>query len=139
MEKLRSMERPIAAAVTRTILRIPTTNGKPIQLDVSDDSTDREYLALLPPNSQAPAVIYRRDGDGWLVTALMDRDKYRAYRQAERTGLLDDPVVRFAAAAALVAAGIGIIVGSRAGQGSGTGAAPTGAAHTGAAPTGAAR
>jgi hypothetical protein len=122
MEKLRSMDRPEAATVTRTILRIPKAKGKPIQLDVPNDPADREYLALLPTNPEAPVVIYRRDGDGWLVTALMDRDKYRAYRQAERTGLLDDPVVRFAAAAALVAAGIGILAGSRAGQGSNTGA-----------------
>ena len=120
LRKLRSMERQVAAAVTRTILRIPQDTGKPIRLDVPDDPPGREYLALLPDLQEAPAVIYRRENPGWLVTALMDRDKYRAYRQAEQKGLLDDPVVRFAATAALVAAGI-YLAGRALGQGSGGG------------------
>jgi hypothetical protein len=103
MRRLRSTEPAVAAEITRTVLRIPRENGTLIRLDVPNDPPGRSYFALAPEDTLAPVVIYRRDGDKFLVTALMDREKYSAYRQVEQQGLLDDPVVKLAAAGGLVA------------------------------------
>jgi hypothetical protein len=98
-----------ARAVDEAIRQIPNGAGNPVRVDVPDAPTDREYRAIVPADAGAPVVFYRSlaanpDG-GWLVTALMDQDKYEDYRRAERSGLLDTPLVREAASAAATAAG----------------------------------
>ena len=59
-------------------------------------------------------MIYRQAAGGtWLVAALLDRDKYRLYRQAEQAKLLHDPAFRALIMGALGLVGIYLL--SRAG------------------------
>jgi hypothetical protein len=100
--KMRELDASTAAAVARTILRIPSASGVPIPLDVPGDPPGTVYQALIPGGA-APVVIYRESLPGeagkWRVTALMDIGAYRAYSN----GLADDTVVQ--GVAAIVAAG----------------------------------
>ena len=103
VDKMRELDASAAAAVARTILRIPSASGEPIPLDVPGDPPGTVYWALDPGTSGAPVVIYREslpgEGGKWRVTALMDPAAYRAYSN----GLADDTVVQ--GVAAIVAAG----------------------------------
>jgi hypothetical protein len=103
VDKMRELDASAAAAVARTILRIPHASGVPIPLDVPGDPPGTVYRALDPGTSGAPVVIYREALPGeegkWRVTALMDPAAYRAYSN----GLADDTVVQ--GVAAIVAAG----------------------------------
>jgi hypothetical protein len=103
VDKMRELDASAAAAVARTILRIPSASGEPIPLDVPGDPPGTVYRALDPGTSGAPVVIYREALPGeegkWRVTALMDPAAYRAYSN----GLADDTVVQ--GVAAIVAAG----------------------------------
>lgn len=96
-----------AAAVARAIASVGKDQGTPIRIDLPGGSRSRGYKALAPSDPEAPVVIYRRaTGGTWLVAALLDRDKYRLYRQAERANLLDDPVFRALIMGALSAFGL---------------------------------
>jgi hypothetical protein len=103
VDKMRELDAAAAAAVARTILRIPSARGEPIPLHVPGDPPGTVYWALDPGTSGAPVVIYRKslpsEEGKWRVTALMDPAAYRAYSN----GLADDTVVQGVAAA--VAAG----------------------------------
>ena len=103
VDKMRELDASAAAAVARTILRIPSASGVPIPLDVPGDPPGTVYRALDPGTSGAPVVIYREALPGeegkWRVTALMDPAAYRAYSN----GLAEDTVVQ--GVAAIVAAG----------------------------------
>ncbi len=103
VDKMRELDPGAAAAVARTILRIPSARGEPIPLHVPGDPPGTVYWALDPGTSGAPVVIYREalpsEEGKWRVTALMDPGAYRAYSN----GLADDPVVQ--GVAAIVAAG----------------------------------
>ena len=103
-EKLRAMRaaNPQAARSVDNVisyLNLEAT-GEPVRLDIPGAPPDPEYRALVPARHDAPVVIYRplRPEDGvdgrWLVTALINRDTYVAYRQAERQGILENPAVR---------------------------------------------
>jgi hypothetical protein len=56
------------------------------------------YTVIEPAGDKSPVVIYRelddREGGGYLVTAIVDRDEYDGYRRAERQGALDTPLAR---------------------------------------------
>ena len=103
VDKMRELDAGAAAAVARTILRIPSARGEPIPLHVPGDPPGTVYWALDPGTSGAPVVIYREalpsEEGKWRVTALMDPAAYRAYSN----GLADDTVVQ--GVAAIVAAG----------------------------------
>lgn len=103
VSKMRELDASAAAAVARTILRIPSASGVPIPLNVPGDPPGTVYWALDPGTSGAPVVIYRESLPGeegkWRVTALMDPAAYRAYSN----GLAEDTVVQ--GVAAIVAAG----------------------------------
>jgi hypothetical protein len=103
VDKMRELDASAAAAVARTILRIPHASGAPIPLDVPGDPPGTVYWALDPGTSGAPVVIYREsqpgEGGKWRVAALMDPAAYRAYSN----GLAEDTLVR--GVAAIVAAG----------------------------------
>jgi hypothetical protein len=103
VDKIRELDPSAAAAVARTIMRIPNARGEPIPLHVPGDPPGTVYWALDPGTSGAPVVIYRQalpsEEGKWRVTALMDPAAYRAYSN----GLADDTVVQGVAAA--VAAG----------------------------------
>ena len=103
VDKMRELDASAAAAVARTILRIPSASGEPIPLDVPGDPPGTVYWALDPGTSGAPVVIYREalpsEEGKWRVTALMDPAAYRAYSN----GLAEDTLVR--GVAAIVAAG----------------------------------
>lgn len=94
VDRMHQLEPGVAAAVARTILRIPDAAGVPIPLNVPGDPPGTVYWALSPDTGGAPVVIYRKALPGedgrWRVTTLMDPAAYRAYSN----GLADDPVVQ---------------------------------------------
>jgi len=94
VDKMHQLDRGVAAAVARTILRVPDAAGVPIPLNVPGDPAGTVYWALSPGTGGAPVVIYRKvlpGEDGrWRVTTLMDPAAYRAYSN----GLANDPVVQ---------------------------------------------
>jgi hypothetical protein len=124
LREMRLADPQKARATDEAIRRIPEGAGDPIRIDVPDAPPGREYRAIVPNGNGAPVVIYRRlepsdgvDGD-WLVTTLIDRDKYGEYLRAEMSGLLDAPVVRDVATS--VAGTVSsILVNSRPGRASG--------------------
>jgi hypothetical protein len=101
-----------AEAVARAIARVPTDPGVPIRIDVPGGPPGPNYKALAPEDPDAPIVIYHqeRTRGNWLVVALLDRDKYQEYRQAEKTNLFDDPAFQTLMTAGLIAAGVYLIV-----------------------------
>jgi hypothetical protein len=103
VSKMRELDASAAAAVARTILRIPSASGVPIPLNVPGDPPGTVYWALDPGTSGAPVVIYREslpsEEGKWRATALMDASAYRAYSN----GLAEDTVVQ--GVAAIAAAG----------------------------------
>jgi hypothetical protein len=85
-----------AVAVNEAINDINVRPGQPIDLPGAPPA--EPFLAKEPNDPRAPVVIYRRattdeEGD-WLVVSLMNRDDYRAARQAEQTLALAPPAVR---------------------------------------------
>jgi hypothetical protein len=92
------LARPQAAAVARAIKAIGLVRGEPISIHLPDLPPGTKHYALTPDDDQAPIIIYRSiphwESGEWRVTTLMNRDDYREYREAERRGLLDDPVVQ---------------------------------------------
>jgi hypothetical protein len=100
LRELRAADAEKARAVDAAIMRIPSGDGDPVRIPVPGAPPDREYRAILPASRDAPVVIYRAmepgegDGEGWVVTTLIDRDEYEQYMRAERNGILDAPAVK---------------------------------------------
>jgi hypothetical protein len=108
---LRKLARPQAESVARAIAAIGQVEGQPV---VAPDENDRKYLAMVPDDHEAPVVMYRAaDDNGYLVTALVDRQTYKTYEKAERLpSFLQSPTFR-TAVGAVTAAAIGAILGAR--------------------------
>jgi hypothetical protein len=88
-DAIKGLEPDEAEAVIRVIERLDSAEGEPADLPGAPPGT--QYLAITPENPKAPVVIYRpmlsnEEGD-WLVTSLIPRDNYHAWRGAtERLG-----------------------------------------------------
>jgi hypothetical protein len=98
IDQMHRLPPPQAAAVARAIQSIGHARGEPIRIEAADIPPDASYFTLVPDDDQAPVIIYRTIPPGsevrWRVTALVSREDYRKYREAERRGLLDDPTVK---------------------------------------------
>jgi hypothetical protein len=116
IDALHELARPLAESVARAIAAIGQTEGNPV---AAPEGNGRQYLAMVPDDDEAPVVMYREAGDGgYLVTALVDRATYKTYEIAEhRPSFLQSNSFK-TAAAAVVAAAIGVILGSHARGGS---------------------
>jgi hypothetical protein len=118
IDALHKLARPQAESVARAIAAIGQTPGNPV-VAPNGNGNGKNYLALVPDDDKAPVVMYRQaDDNGYLVTALVDRDTYQTYEIAEQPGFLQSRTFK-TAVSAVAAAAIGIILGSRAGQSSG--------------------
>jgi hypothetical protein len=112
IDALHSLARPQAGSVARAIAAIGQAEGKPVA-SPPDSDNGRQYYAMVPDDDDAPVVMYRQaDDNGYLVTALVDRDTYKTYEIAGRPGFLQSNSFK-TAAATVVAAAIGVILGSR--------------------------
>lgn len=117
IDALHKLARPQAESVARAIAAIGQVPGKPVE-GPNGNGNGRQYLAAVPDDDTAPAVMYRESEDnGYLVTALVDRGTYQTYEIAEQPSFLRSSTFR-AAVGAVAAAAIGIILGSRAGRSS---------------------
>jgi hypothetical protein len=115
---LRELARPEAESVARAIAAIGQTPGNPV-VAPNGNGNGKNYLAIVPDDDKAPVVMYRRaDDNGYLVTALVDRDTYQTYEIAEQPSFLQSRTFK-TAVSAVAAAAIGIVLGSRAGRSSG--------------------
>lgn len=115
LDKLAETDPDQAEAVARAIQTVGRAQAAPIRIDLPNGLPGAKYMALAPSDPDAPVIIYRAlipgvdRGSGWLVTALLSPTEYRRYREAESTGLLDDPMfqklmlIGFAAAIAWLA------------------------------------
>ena len=85
-----------AAAVSEAINNITAREGR--RIDIPGAPAAEPFLAIEPRDPDAPAVIYRHAANGepgkWLVVSLMNRDDYRAARQAEQALAATPPAVR---------------------------------------------
>lgn len=112
VEALRDLARPQAESVARAIATIGQTEGRLVVVPPDSDN-GRRYFAMVPDSDDAPVVMYRpANSKGYLVTALVDRDTYKTYEIAERPGFLQSNYFK-TAAASVVAAAIGVILGAR--------------------------
>lgn len=115
---LRKLAREEAEPVARAIAAIGVTEGKP----AVSGSNGTQYFAMVPDEARAPVVVYRRAGDGYLVTSLVDRADYQAFETADGDGLLSPGFLQSgtfkAAVGAVAAAALGVILGSRVGRSS---------------------
>lgn len=112
VEALRQLARPQAESVARAIAKIGHAAGRPVTAPPDNDN-GRQYFAMVPRDSDAPVVMYRTaNSKGYLVTALVDRATYKTYEIAERPGFLQSNTFK-TAAAHVVAAAIGVILGAR--------------------------
>jgi mRNA-degrading endonuclease RelE of RelBE toxin-antitoxin system len=87
VEALRRLPKPQVEAVLSAIVAIGRTPAKPL-LPGADG---KQYMIIAPVDSNAPAVIYRKldDEDGFLVTAVVERDTYDAYQRADEESRTD--------------------------------------------------
>lgn len=115
IDALHKLARPQAESVARAIASIGQVPGNPVEAP-NGNGNGRHYLAIVPDDEMAPVVMYRESEDnGYLVTALVDRDTYQTYEITEQPGFLRSTTFR-TAVGAVAAAAIGIILGSRAGR-----------------------
>ena len=103
LRQMRANAPRTAQVIDEMIRNIPHIRNEPVRIVVPETQQEQQgrlYLAGLPPIYDAPVVIYRQlqpnesPRGEWLVTALINRGEYEAYRRAERSGILDDPAVR---------------------------------------------
>ena len=85
IKALQALPQAQAAAVAAAIRRIGKEPGIPLELQHSGGAP-RQYLAAVPADDvHAPVVVYReledREGGGYLVTGLSDRDTFSAYER----------------------------------------------------------
>jgi hypothetical protein len=112
VEALRELPRRQAESVARAIAEIGHAGGRPV-VAPPDSDNGRQYYAMVPADADAPVVMYREvNSKGYLVTALVDRATYKTYEIAERPGFLQSNNFK-TAAAHVVAAAIGVILGAR--------------------------
>jgi len=112
---LHTLARPQAESVARAIASIGQVPGNPVE-SPNGNGNGKQYLALVPDDDMAPVVMYRESEDnGYLVTALVDRETYQTYEITEQPSFLRSTTFR-TAVGAVAAAAIGIILGSRAGR-----------------------
>jgi hypothetical protein len=112
---LRNLQRPEAESVAKAIAAIGQVEGKPV---VSGEN-GTQYFAIVPDDSRAHVVMYRKAPDGYLVTSLADRDAYQTFETAERPGLFPPGFLQsgtFKTAVEAIAATLGIILGARSGR-----------------------
>ena len=85
-----------ADAVSAAIDAITAAEGR--RIDLPGAPAAEPFLAIEPRDPDAPAVIYRHAANGepgkWLVVSLMNREDYRAARQAEQALATTPPAVR---------------------------------------------
>ena len=85
-----------ADAVSDAINTITAADGR--RIDLPGAPVAEPFLAIEPRDPDAPAVIYRHATNGepgkWLVVSLMNREDYRAARQAEQALAATPPAVR---------------------------------------------
>ena len=85
-----------ADAVSDAINNITAADGR--RIDLPGAPAAEPFLAIEPRDPDAPAVIYRHATNGepgkWLVVSLMNRQDYRAARQAEQALATTPPAVR---------------------------------------------
>ena len=86
---LQKLPRTQQAAVVAAIGLIGKEPGTPLELLHAGET--RQYLAAVPKaDADAPVVVYRqlqdREGGGYLVTGLSDRDTFRAYERPGPAG-----------------------------------------------------
>jgi hypothetical protein len=119
IDALHKLARPQAESVARAIASIGRVPGNPVEApNGNGNGNGRQYLAIVPDDEMAPVVMYRESEDnGYLVTALVDRDTYQTYEITEQPSFLRSTTFR-TAVGAVAAAAIGIILGSRAGRSS---------------------
>jgi hypothetical protein len=117
IDALHELARPRAESVARAIAAIGQTPGKPVEAPNGyGNGNGRQYLAMVPDDDTAPVVMYREAEDnGYLVTALVDRDTYQTYEITEQPSFLRSVTFK-TAVSAVAAAAIGIILGARAGR-----------------------
>jgi Tetratricopeptide repeat len=90
IQTLQKLPRTQQAAVVAAIGLIGKEPGTPLELLHAGET--RQYLAAVPKaDADAPVVVYRqlqdREGGGYLVTGLSDRDTFRAYERPRSGGL----------------------------------------------------
>ncbi len=94
--ELRATAPDQADAVSEAINDITAADGR--RIDLPGAPAAEPFLAIEPRQPDAPAVIYRHAANGepgkWLVVSLMNREDYRAARQAERALASSPPAVR---------------------------------------------
>jgi len=85
-----------ANAVSAAINAIAAADGR--RIDLPGAPAAEPFLSIEPRDPDAPAVIYRHATNGepgkWLVVSLMNREDYRAARQAEQALATTPPAVR---------------------------------------------
>ena len=85
-----------ADAVSDAINTIIAADGR--RIDLPGAPAAEPFLAIEPRDPDAPAVLYRHAANGepgkWLVVSLMNREDYRAARQAEQALATTTPAVR---------------------------------------------
>ncbi len=96
-DTLRELPDDAAKAVAETIDHIGEDRGRPLKIPAS--KSGGTFYAMVPADKHAPVVIYRKltpdEGEGFLVTAIIDRFEYLGYLRAEKRGALDTPLGRF--------------------------------------------
>ncbi len=122
LSKLAEADPEKAEAVAQAIQSVGRVPAATIRIDLPDGPRGAKYMALAPSDPDAPVIIYRslipgvdQQVPGWLVTALLSPTEYQRYREAERTGLLDDPAFQKLMLAGLGAAAIAWLL-SRSGK-----------------------
>lgn len=85
---LEELPAEVAASIAEAIESIGDKEGK--EFKPPDGSTGERYMVMIPDHDEAPVVVYRSDGDGYLVTGLMKRADYKTYiRPVPSTSLFD--------------------------------------------------
>jgi hypothetical protein len=96
-DTLHELSDDAAETVAETIDRIGVDRGQSLKIPRS--KTGGTFYAMVPTDKDGPVVIYRRlapdEGEGFLVTAIINRQEYVGYLQAERRGALDTPLGQF--------------------------------------------
>jgi hypothetical protein len=110
LDRLAETDPDQAEAVARAIQTVGRAKAAPIRIDLPNGPRGAKYMALAPSDPDAPVIIYRAlipgvdNRPGWLVTTLLPPSEYQRYREAERSGLLDDPAFQKLMLAGLAAA-----------------------------------
>lgn len=98
LDDMRQLDPAIAEDVARAIQSIDAVQGDPIPLTVPGVPPGSEHFAIVPASENAPVVIYRTmtetEPGRYRVTSLMDRAAYDGYRNAVKSGVLDEDALK---------------------------------------------